>query len=459
MKEILLVDDEPDFLDLCKSHLEQNENLDVEVVSSSKKAYEYIKNNSYDCIVSDYQMPSNSGLELLEKVRKKLNKDTPFIVFTGKGREEVAMRALNLGADRYIQKGGDPKTQFSVLSQATKQEVEHWRTKRKLDKSEKEKSLILENSPNHVLFQDLNHEIVWANKKAAESVDMEPSDLVGQKCYEIWHNRKKPCDICPVEESWKAGEVERDEVKSPDGRHWLITGAPAKNHKGKITGAVEITINITERKESEDRKEFLNSLVRHNVKNKIQVAEGYLNLLQEKELQEEEERYIQRSLKALRKSEKVTDKVKTLLDVEEIELRKRDINKILDNAISEVKDLAEKRGFELKTEIEEKEVVACDLCEKVFSNLIENSIKHSGGDKVKIVAKEKKDNFVVSIRDNGKGIPDENKDKIFEKGFSSDGTGLGLYLVKEIVETNEGKIEVKESDLGGARFDVYLNKA
>jgi len=65
------------------------------------------------------------------------------------------------------------------------------------------------------------------------------------------------------------------------------------------------------------------------------------------------------------------------------------------------------------------------------------------------------------VEDNGKGIPDEKKDKIFERGFKDEetgGTGLGLYLAKQITENYDGNIEVKDSELGGARFDIYLQK-
>lgn len=67
----------------------------------------------------------------------------------------------------------------------------------------------------------------------------------------------------------------------------------------------------------------------------------------------------------------------------------------------------------------------------------------------------------MTVEDDGTGISDEVKEKIFERGFKmkeSAGTGLGLYMAKEIAETYGGSIEVKSSELGGARFDVKLRK-
>lgn len=126
-----MVDDEPAFLEQAKIYLKNIDNsLDISVVTSADEALEKLEGESdYEAIVSDYQMPNIDGLDFLNKVREGRNSEIPFIMFTGKGREEVAMKALNLGADRYLQKGGDPNSQYGVLAQAIEQEVTHYRTK------------------------------------------------------------------------------------------------------------------------------------------------------------------------------------------------------------------------------------------------------------------------------------------------------------------------------------------
>ncbi|MCJ7450223.1 MAG: response regulator [Candidatus Nanohaloarchaeota archaeon QJJ-9] len=122
---VLLVDDQESFLEQEKLYLERFKGkYEIDTVQNPKKAVEKIENNKYEVIVSDYEMPEINGLDLLEEV--KTDKNSPaFIMFTGKGREEVAMEALNLGADRYLKKGGDPQAQFNVLSEAIEQEGYH----------------------------------------------------------------------------------------------------------------------------------------------------------------------------------------------------------------------------------------------------------------------------------------------------------------------------------------------
>ena len=116
---VLYVDDEPELLDITKMLLEQDSELTVSTEQNPIVAIDMIARDEYDVIVSDYQMSGMSGIELLKEVRKLDH--VPFILFTGRGREEVAIEALNNGADFYLQKGGDHNVQFEELKNAIMQ--------------------------------------------------------------------------------------------------------------------------------------------------------------------------------------------------------------------------------------------------------------------------------------------------------------------------------------------------
>ncbi|MBN1166358.1 MAG: response regulator transcription factor [Methanospirillaceae archaeon] len=94
-----------------------------EPASSALIAKEMLKESSFDAVVSDYDMPEMNGIAFLKTIRSEYN-DVPFILFTGKGREEVVIDAINNGADFYVQKGGDPKTQFAELAHKIRQAVD-----------------------------------------------------------------------------------------------------------------------------------------------------------------------------------------------------------------------------------------------------------------------------------------------------------------------------------------------
>ncbi|WP_128694532.1 PAS domain S-box protein [Methanoculleus taiwanensis] len=111
---LLYVDDEPALLDVGKLFLERSGDIAVTTTANAPEALRLLDRGGFDAVVSDYQMPGMDGIDLLQHLRGR-GDDIPFIIFTGRGREEVAVEALNSGADFYVQKGGDPKAQFTVL--------------------------------------------------------------------------------------------------------------------------------------------------------------------------------------------------------------------------------------------------------------------------------------------------------------------------------------------------------
>lgn len=111
---VLYIDDQEDLLDIGKRFLERKGTIRVDICPSPHIAMQILKTKQYDAIISDYEMPEMDGISLLKRVREE-DPSVPFIIFTGKGREEVVIEALNSGADFYLQKGGDPRAQFAEL--------------------------------------------------------------------------------------------------------------------------------------------------------------------------------------------------------------------------------------------------------------------------------------------------------------------------------------------------------
>ena len=105
MYSLLYVDDEPGLLEIGKLFLEVNGDFSVTTINSASAALDLLKEENFAAIISDYQMPEMNGITFLKKLKASGN-TTPFIIFTGKGREEVVIEALNEGADFYLQKGG-----------------------------------------------------------------------------------------------------------------------------------------------------------------------------------------------------------------------------------------------------------------------------------------------------------------------------------------------------------------
>ena len=133
---VLVVDNEPGFAELAGQMLEREEDSIVaEPATSTDEALEILDRRDVDCIVSDYEMPSLTGLELLELVRED-DPDLPFILFTGRGSEEVASEAIAAGVTQYLQKGtGDE--QYTLLANQITNAVSQYRTETELRESER----------------------------------------------------------------------------------------------------------------------------------------------------------------------------------------------------------------------------------------------------------------------------------------------------------------------------------
>ncbi|MFW6117825.1 MAG: response regulator, partial [Thermoproteota archaeon] len=139
---VLHMDDDRGFLKTASQMLEL-QGFEVDTVTSVEEALKKLTAESFDVVVSDYLMPDRNGLEFLEELRERGSR-VPFIVFTGKGKEEVAMRALNLGADRYLQKHGDPETVYGELAHSIRKAVERLVIREKLREREKRMRVFLE---------------------------------------------------------------------------------------------------------------------------------------------------------------------------------------------------------------------------------------------------------------------------------------------------------------------------
>ena len=119
--------------------------------------------------------------------------------------------------------------------------------------SETFESKVLDSISEHVIYYNKDFEIKWANRTAADSVNLSPLELIGKKCYSIWQNRISPCENCPVLDALNTGKSNSVEMTTPDGRVWLVKGYPVYNINKEITGAVEITREITDLKETEKK--------------------------------------------------------------------------------------------------------------------------------------------------------------------------------------------------------------
>ncbi len=762
-KKTLFVDDDASLLEQAEIFLDRvDPEIEVHTAVSVDEALQMMDQDDYDVIISDYQMPNRDGLDFLKEIREVKKSDIPFIMFTGKGSEEVAVKAFDLGVDRYIQKAGEPKSQYMVLAEAVDQAIELRKTEKALERSKKRYRTItedvLEQADFGIIILDQELDIVWINESVEEYFGLEKEEVIGKDKEALIDDRISPifeeperfkskvlatyenntyveyleCHVLPDEEKglkerwlrhwskpidrglYKGGRIEHytdvterkkleealresrkkykrmfeetplgafhydengvitdcndrfvemmgasreeligfntleqieneeviEEIRSSlehgegyyEGEYTSITGDVTKigrsffrgisDDKGDINTGIALIEDITKRKEAErkieehqrklerlheisaklqtydsesdvyslaieasedildfyvceisvpdedhmrgiasssnfpekaslesnpipindsiagktflekssylvnnadmdvdakptdkrfksvlsipigdravfqalstkkdhfdendlkiaellishvsqaldriqakKREDFLHSLLRHDVRNKNQIIKGYLKIIKDHEISEEVEELVQKAEHAARDSIDRIEKVRKLRRIsEEDETTEMYLHSVMEHVLSENEDQLKEKDVDIDIKGCEFKVKGGPLLKELFFNLIENSIQHGECDKIRIRSKALEDECLICVEDDGVGISDKFKDKIFDKGFKFGkraGSGLGLHMVKQIAETYDGSVEVKDSDMGGARFDVYLKK-
>ena len=200
--KILHVDDEPSILKVARQCLEMEGHFQVDSAISVKEAEKKMKKHTYDVIVSDYMMPDRNGLEFLGDLRRTGNL-IPFIMFTGKGREEVAVKALNLGADQYVNKIGDPETVYLELAHGIRKAIERRRAHDRIIESEEKFRNIFESANDAMIYLEIDrvhpsHEFeerVRAKSPADWNDDhLDDGNHHGDQTYRNIGNREPFCD-------------------------------------------------------------------------------------------------------------------------------------------------------------------------------------------------------------------------------------------------------------------------
>jgi signal transduction histidine kinase len=236
----------------------------------------------------------------------------------------------------------------------------------------------------------------------------------------------------------------------------------------------ELRMAYNELKTLDRMKDSLIANVSHELKTPLTISKSAIEMAMEEESKEERYKLLEIGRDALIRQNKI---IEDLVDIskikrEELELYMEalDLGKIIDTSRREMEPLASKKGIEIKTSLKEdlpKVRVDFDSLRRVFSNLLDNAIKFNReGGEVLIEAREKGNFVEVSVSDTGIDIPEDQLDKIFDKFYQVDssarraygGTGLGLVIVKSIIDAHGGEIWV-ESELGkGSKFTFTLPK-
>jgi PAS domain S-box-containing protein len=181
---ILHVDDEESFLEISSRFLMKMGAFDISTARSVQEALALMSEKQYEVIVSDYQMPETDGIEFL-KILNSQGSEIPFILFTGKGREDVAIEALNRGASSYLQKGGDIRSQFHELASMISKAAESRRASVNLLDSQSRFRRLADSMSDLMVGLDDDFRVTFWNKAAEDALGIKSADAIGVSAFDL----------------------------------------------------------------------------------------------------------------------------------------------------------------------------------------------------------------------------------------------------------------------------------
>jgi len=345
---------------------------------------------------------------------------------------------------------------------------------------------LIQNSSDIIRIVGRDRRIIYDSPSSERILGYPPGVTIGKSPFEFIHpddREKARMDMDEVFENKNPGKPTGVRIRKADGSYVDVEsiGVNLIGTPG-VDGIVITSRPITERKRAEadlkkakEQAELYLDLMGHDINNLHQIAMGYLEFAREMAGPESgQKEFLEKPIEVLRRGARLIDNVRKLQKLREGAYVNRpvDVRKVLANALGEYRDMPGKTITADYHGNRDCRIVANDLLSDVFSNLVDNAIKHARNKPHISVSLEKvRENgcshYRVAVEDNGPGIPDSMKGKIFNRLLEGDshsrGMGLGLYMVKSLVEDYNGIVWVEDRIAGdhakGARFVVMLPAA
>ncbi|OXA83196.1 hypothetical protein B0A56_02105 [Flavobacterium columnare NBRC 100251 = ATCC 23463] len=353
-------------------------------------------------------------------------------------------------------------------------------------KYEKEKySSIIANMNLGLLEVDNDDLILFSNQSFLEMSGYTIDELIGKNATDLLANDTSKMLLADQNKARKKGISDSYEVlaktKNGDDRYWVISGGPNYDAKGNIVGSIGIHLDITQQKNLELQKERLllrlkkqnqqlndyAQIVSHDLKSPLRSIHSLISWIKEDNLKEFSAQTLSYLEMIEGKVEKMDHLIQGILTYSKIDTLENvyeevDINEIIQNII-QIIHIPENVEVIIATILP---IITADQyrIQQLFQNLISNAVTYIDKPigKVIIDYKGTNDSHLFSIKDNGPGIAPENQDKIFTifQSFTKHekSTGIGLSIVKKIIENYKGKIWLESQENIGTTFFIKIPK-
>ena len=464
MISVLYVDADAGLRREVAAFLGSDPEIRVVALASAYEALDLLRERRFDVIVSESSLSVTAGVTFLEVLRRVRRDSTPFIFFAKKSTHADAIEALNMGVTFYLLKGNDPRLRFSILRHYILQACEQHRIREALVQSEKRYRSVVGDQSEFIIRFNADGTLVFANDAYCRYFSLAGETLpTGRVTLPPFGKGNAFLSSVRALTPDKPTDSSEYLWELPDGREaWQFWNTRAIFDDE--TGEVEyqsVGRDVTGQKMAEQALRgalknlgIMNSITRHDIINQLTGIFGYLQY----SLELSPNPAVKSALaKAMSAAETIQAQILFTRDYQEIgcaEPRWQNLDTVVAKAVAGL----DHPGVRVDCALNDLWVCADPLIGKVFYNLIDNTLRH--GQKVtavRISSQETGDGLVIVYEDNGVGIPDGVKEKIFRREFFHN-TGLGLYLSREILANSRMQIRETGTEGCGVRFEILVPK-
>lgn len=483
---ILVVDDELGIREGCRKVLVA-EGYDVVTAEDGRVGLEIFKKNmNFDVVLADLKMPRMGGIEFIENITK-LESDVVILVITAYATIETAVEATKRGAYGYIPKPFTPDELLLPVKNGLEKRSLTLEAKRlRMERANRLLEVAFERTKSRSIINCMTDSVLVVNNDRQVVLKNASATRVIPGCDEMplhFSVDKLECvelrDL--ILEALEAGSeplIFSKEIKLGDCTY-MVNASSVSEPNGKTLGAVAVLRDITALKKLELAKSMFVSMVAHEIKSPIATVEGYLNVILSGAAGEDPKRDRKMLERSLLRSKTLRLLVSELMSLTAIEtgnfsIKRQELN--LAEVVSEITESFVEKAANKQIQLtfncpneEKKELVFADrnVVQSIMNNLVDNALKYTPEGGMVCVSIEDGDAYMkVSVADNGIGMSEEDRNHAFDEFFrarnkytaSIPGTGLGLHLVKRLVDLHQGKISVESEVEKGSSFTVSIPK-
>ena len=481
---VLVVDDE-EHIRMAVERILRRLDCGVLQAPNGERALAVLQEHDVAVVLLDLKMPGMDGMEVHSRIREA-GYNVQVIIITGYATLETAIEAMKQGAFDFIPKPFDKdhlalvvdRALNSIRMEQERARLEQERQRALLDLNTEKSRIrtILESLPHGVIVTNTQGRVVLMNQTARQILPGEESPIgceIGE-CLED----SELCDLIRSQSVAAHSEGSSYELQLGDDSYYMVQTNPVLGEEGECLGAVIVFGDISDLKEMDRLKSEFVAKVSHELRSPLSTIHEQMALVLQDMLEQEQPEKEQRILsRAKEKTKGMLSLIEDLLDLSRVEagsafndVQRVDIRQTLESQVDFFQDRAaeKKQGLTLEAAGEEWPIVEADprALESVFGNLIGNAVKYTpeGGCVAVRIGPVEQGRVRVEVEDDGIGISEKEQSRIFERFYrvkdgqtrNISGTGLGLPIVKGILDDMGGSISLSSQHGQGSTFSIWL---